>query len=77
MGNSSSSHNGNQKNDFLVLGERNSKNFNFASQICLGSISNKFEYADTEEISLKENVHDVSVDYNAIDKSDILNIRKF
>ena len=40
-------------------------------------MSNKFEYADTEEISLKENVHDVSVDYNAIDKSDILNIRKF
>ena len=47
------------------------KNVNFATQFCLGSISNKFNYVDAEEISLKGNVYDFSVDYNSIDKSDI------
>ena len=34
---------------------------------------------DTEsrEISLKRNLCDFSIDYNAIDKSDILNIHKY
>ena len=49
---------------------------NFPSQFCLGSISNKFDHVDAEEVSLKGNVYDLSVDYNAIDKSDILNIHK-
>ena len=31
----------------------------------------------TLEKSLKENVYDFSVDYNVIDKSDILNIHKY
>ena len=48
------------------------KNVNFPSQFCLGSISNKFEY-----VSLKGNVYDFSVDYVAIDKSNILNIHKY
>ena len=39
-----------------------------------GSISNKFEYSDAKEVFLKGNVYDLSVDYNAIDKSSILNI---
>ena len=52
------------------------KNVNFPSQFCLGSISNKFDYVDSEEVSLKRNVYDFSVDYGAIDKSIILNIHK-
>ena len=35
------------------------------------------KYPDSREVSLKGNVHDFSVDYNAIDKSDILNILKY
>ena len=49
---------------------------NFPSPFCLGSVSNKFDHVDAEEVSLKGNVYDLSVDYNAIDKSDILNIHK-
>ena len=45
------------------------KNVNFPSQFYLGSISNKFDYADSEEVSLKRNVYDFSVDCVAIDKS--------
>ena len=50
---------------------------NFPSQFCLGNISNKFDYVDSEEVSLKGNVYEFSVDYDAIDKSDILNIHKY
>ena len=53
------------------------KNINFPSQFCLGSISNKFDYVDPEEVSLKVNVYDFSVDYYPIDKSDILNMHKY
>ena len=51
------------------------KNFNFSTQFCIGSMSNGFGATDSREVSLKGNVHDSSVDYNAIDKPDILNIR--
>ena len=47
---------------------------NFLNHFCLGSISNEFE---TEEVPLKKNVYDFSVDYDAIDKSDILGIHKY
>ena len=43
----------------------NSKNVNFPCEFCLGSIS------------LKGNVYDFSVDYDAIDKSNIINIHKY
>ena len=46
------------------------KNTNFPSQFCLGSISNKFDYVDSEEVSLK------GVHYGSIEKSGILNIHK-
>ena len=49
---------------------------NFPLQFCLGSISNKFDYFDANEIFLKGNVYNFSVDYNSIDKSNILNIPK-
>ena len=53
------------------------KNVNFPYQFCLGSISNKFDYVDLGEVSLKGNVFDFSFDYNAINKSSILNIHKY
>ena len=46
----------------------------FTSPFCLGSISNKFE---AEEVSLKRYVYGFSVDCNAVDKSDALNIHKY
>ena len=52
------------------------KNVNFPGQFCLGSISNEFSATDFREVSLNENVYAFSVDYNSIDKSDILNIHK-
>ena len=53
------------------------KNVNFLTQFCLGSISNGFTATESREVSLNENVYDFSVDYNSIDKSDILNIHKY
>ena len=50
---------------------------NFPSQFCLGGISNKFDYVDLNEVFLNGNVYDFSVDYDAIDKSGILNIHKY
>ena len=40
-------------------------------KFCLGSISKEFEYVDAEEVSLKGNVYHFSIDYDAIDTSDI------
>ena len=45
-------------------------NVNFRTQFCLRGISNKISAIDYREASLKRNVHDLSVDYNSIDKSD-------
>ena len=53
------------------------KNVNFPIQFYLGSISNAFSAIKSREVSLNRNVYDFSVDYNSIDKSDILNIHKF
>ena len=43
----------------------------------LGSISNRFSAAEFREVSLNENVHDFSIDYNSVNKSDILLIHKY
>ena len=51
-------------------------NVNFQTQFCLGSISNKLNYVESKEVSLKENEYDFSVDFNAIDKSVILSSHK-
>ena len=53
-----------------------SKNNNFPSQFCLGSISNKFDYTDSKIVSFKENVSDFLNGYDAADKSNILSIHK-
>ena len=50
---------------------------NFPTQFCLGSISNGFTATESREVSLNGNVYDFSVDYNSINKSDILNIHKY
>ena len=39
--------------------------------VCLGSVSNKFNSDDLKEVSFKGNVYDFSVDYCAINKSNI------
>ena len=50
---------------------------NIPTQFCLGSISNRFGTANSRKISLKGNIYDFSVDYSAIDTSDISNIDKY
>ena len=40
-------------------------------------MSEKFHISESGKVSLKGNLHDFSVYYNAIDKSDILNIHKY
>ena len=45
-------------------------------QLCLGSISNGLSATKSREDFLKGNAYDFSVDYNSIDKPDILNILK-
>ena len=53
------------------------KNVNFPYQFCLASMSNKFDNVNSKEVSLKGNVYDFSVDYDCIDKSNILNTHKY
>ena len=53
------------------------KNMDFPTQFCLRSISNKFDSDDIKEVSFTGNVYDFSVDYNVVDKCDILNIHKY
>ena len=53
------------------------KNVNFPMQFCLGSISNGFSALQSREVSLNVNVYNFSVDYNSIDKPDILSIHKY
>ena len=55
----------------------NNKNANFPFQFCVESISNKCDYIDSKEVFLKGNMNDFSADYNAIDKSNILNTHKY
>ena len=53
------------------------KNVNFPTQLRLGSISNWFSATESRELSLKRNVHDYSLDYSTINKSEILNIHNY
>ena len=55
----------------------NNKSLNFPTQFCLGSICNGFSAAESREVFLNENMYDVSVDYDSIDKSEILSIHKY
>ena len=49
----------------LLKGKKIYKNVNFPNQLYLESISNKL--IEAEELSLKGNMYDFSVDYHAID----------
>ena len=61
----------------IIKFKAGNKNVNFPTRFCLGSISNGFSATESREVSLNGNVYDFSVDYNSIDKSDILNIHKY
>ena len=74
----------NSDNSYLFLNGKeiykfkgNNKNGNFPSQFCPRSKSNQFNCVDSEEVSLKGNVYDFSVNYGFIDKSDIMKIDKY
>ena len=49
---------------------------NFPTEFCLGSISDGFSATESREVFLDGNVYNFPVDYNSIDKCDILNIHK-
>ena len=53
------------------------KNCKFPTYFCIGSISNGFNSTESREVSLNRNVYAFLVDYDSIDKSDILNIHKY
>ena len=46
-------------------------------QFCLGNISNGFGGPESRDVSLKGNAYDSSIDFNAIDKSEIHNIHNY
>ena len=54
----------------------NDKNTSFLIQFRLASATVRFNATYSRRVSVKGNVYDFAVDCNAIDKSDILNIRK-
>ena len=55
----------------------NNKNVSFSTQFCLGMISDGFSATESRGESLNGNVYYFSVNYNSIDKSDVLNIHKY
>ena len=50
---------------------------NFLTRLFLGSISDVFHATESIEESLGRNVYDFFVDYNAINKSNILDIHNY
>ena len=55
--------------------EKKSLNLNATiTRFCLGSVSDGFSNIESREVSLNGNVRDFSVNYNSIDKADILKI---
>ena len=48
----------------------------FSTKFCLRNICEKFDVTESGEVPLKGHLYDFSVDYDAIDKSDMLNIHK-
>ena len=53
------------------------KNVNFSTQFFLGSIFNWFNATDPREVFLNRNQYDFSVDYNSINKSNMLNNHEY
>ena len=61
----------------IIKFKSDNKNVNFQTRFCLGSISDKFSATESRDVCLNENMYDFLVHYSSIDKSDILNIRKY
>ena len=57
--------------------DANNESVNFPTPFCLGSISDGFGAIESRQLSLGGNVYNLSVECDAIDKSDILNIHKY
>ena len=57
--------------------QSDNKNFNFPIHFCIRSIYNGFSALDSRGVSLNGNVYELLVDYNSINKSSILNIKKY
>ena len=56
----------------------NNKDVNFSTQFYLGKVCiGKIAAAESTEVSFKGSVYDFSVNYNAISKSDIINIYNY
>ena len=75
-------YNGNNSRLFVTRKEifsfnADNKDVNFRTQFCLASISNGFGTIESIKVSLKGNVYDFPVDYNATNKSDIFNIHNY
>ena len=67
-------------NSYLLVNAReitkfksDNKNINFPTQFCLRSIPGGFSATGSSKVSLNGNAYDFSVEYNPIEKSDILN----
>ena len=74
----------NTDNSFLFVNGKeifkykdDNENVTFSTQFYLGSISNGFSNTESREVSFNGDVCDFSVDYNSIDKSEILNIHRY
>ena len=74
----------NVDNSYLFVNEKeifkskaNNEKVNFLTQFFLRSISNGFSGHESREVFLNRNMYDLPVEYNFIDKSDILNIHKW
>ena len=63
--------------EMKLLGLKLTKNVDFPTEFCLGSMYNGFNATESREVFFNGNVYDFSVDYNSVDKSDILNIHKY
>ena len=61
----------------IIKFKADNRNFNFPIRFCLRPIFDGFSATGSRKVFLNGNVYDFSVDYNSIDKSDILNIHKY
>ena len=53
------------------------KMLTFQLDFCLKSIPDGFSASEFREVSISGNAYDFSINFNSIDKSDILNIHKY
>ena len=61
----------------IIKVKADNKSVSFLTRFCFGNISDGFSATESREVSLNESVHDFSVNYNFIDKPDLLNIQKY